>query len=525
MPEFNQISELQQFEWGTILWFIEPNDMDIERMSAGVITFYPNTVQEEHLHSVDEQVIYVVSGTGTHIIDGQDYPLKPGEIKHISPYTRHKVINDSLGELKLLIVYTPSKFQRLLTQPANQQISEETNIRTFLDYELIGNLLNKLSEAIDLSLAIIDTQGEFIVKTDNYPVFCDLLTTVSQGNHCGQNIKRIYQEIGRFSKPQLFLCCSNIASIIIPIFHDNAVIGYIKCGQVFLSKPESIAVFEQFTSIAGLYNISREELVKTYLQIKVEPKSRLYAAAEATFAIANCITDMAAAVLRQKELDNSRLSLIKEQIATTKLEKALREADFKLLQSQIQPHFLFNTLNMIAQMAYVEGTEKVANLIWSLSDLLRFTLRKSEELIPLQEEISMLNNYIHIQLSRFGDRLQIVLDVEDGLENALVPCMLLQPLVENAIIHGFELGTKKGLVTVLIQRAGDYVQCCVSDNGLGFNAVTAEVESKNSIGLNSVRNRLQYYFKENHQFRIESQLNEGTKILLSFPLIGGNGDA
>ena len=416
MPQLDRISEVQQFEWGNILWFIEPNDMDVERMSAGIITFYPNKVQEEHLHSGDEQVIYVISGTGIHIIDEQSYPLSPGIIKHIFPYTRHKVINNSEGELKLLIVYTPSKYQRLLAQPPIQQAGEEINIHTFLDYEIIGGLLNKLSQAIDLSLAIIDMQGEFIIKTDNYPIFCNLLTKASHGKHCGQSIERIYEKKECCCKPQLFLCCSNIVSIIIPIFNGSVVIGYIKCGQVFLSKPDSRAVIDQFNTTYGMYNLSRDELIKAYLQIKIEPKSRLYAAAEATFAIANCIADMAAAALRQKELKKSRLSLIKEQIATTKLEKALREADFKLLQSQIQPHFLFNTLNMIAQMAYVEGTEKVARLIWSLSDLLRFTLRKSEELIPLKDEISMLNNYIHIQLSRFGDRLQIVLDIQSGLE-------------------------------------------------------------------------------------------------------------
>ena len=99
--------------------------------------------------------------------------------------------------------------------------------------------------------------------------------------------------------------------------------------------------------------------------------------------------------------------------------------------------------------------------------------------------------------------------------------MLLQPLVENAIIHGFELCTQKGLITVTILKENNYVQCCVEDNGLGFDPKMAGADGKNSIGLNSVRNRLQYYFKEDHQFRIESQATHGTKITLAFPVIGG----
>lgn len=89
-------------------------------------------------------------------------------------------------------------------------------------------------------------------------------------------------------------------------------------------------------------------------------------------------------------------------------------------------------------MAYIDGAERVANLTWSLSDLLRSTLNKTEQLIPLKEEVAVLTNYLHIQTSRFGDRISFVLNIDPDLLDVSVPCMLLQPLVENAIIHGLE---------------------------------------------------------------------------------------
>jgi len=524
VPEINELGKTQVFEWGSIRWFVEPSDLDVERMSVGLITFYPHTVQEEHLHSGDEQVICVVAGSGVQIVDGQAFSLRPGDVKHISPYTRHKVINDSAQELKLIIVYTPSKFQRLLSRPAETApLNEDGDIRAFLDFEVIGGLLNRLSEALGLSLALLDAAGEFIIKTDNYPQFCRLINDASGGSHCRRYIRRALREIGPPGRPHLFLCCNDIASIIIPILRGNAAGGYIKCGEVFLSKPDGEQIERSLKEVCAAYRLPVDNVMSTSAAIRVEPKSRLYAAAEATFAIANCIAEMTATALKQKELDNSRLSLIREQMATAKLEKALQEADLKLLQSQINPHFLFNTLSTIAQLAYIEGAERAAGLVWSLSDLLRFTLRKTEELVPLAEEIRMLNNYLHIQQARFGERLSVTLDIAPGLDDVPIPCMLLQPLVENAIIHGFELSPVKGVINLAIGRAGDRLRCRVEDNGVGFDPKQA-LAKKGGIGLRSVRNRLRYYFKDDFAFQVESEAGKGTAVTIAFPVLGGRDD-
>lgn len=526
MPEFNQFGAHQRFTWGSILWFVEPSDLDVERLSIGLISFDPCTVQEEHFHSGDEQVIYVVSGHGSQIIDGQPYSLNPGDLRHIGPYTRHKVVNDSAEELKLIIVYTPSKFQRLLAQPVDTGGAVEvSDIRAFLDLEVLGGLLNKLSQALGLSMAVLDTNGEFIIKTDNTPEFCRLLSHATQGSHCRRYIQEAIRYIDsgrRIGKPYLFFCCNDIASIIIPIMSGNSIKGYIKCGEVFLNKPDADAADQAMRQLSAAYSLPLDHVMDSSANIRIEPKSRLYAAAEATFAIANCIAEMTSAALRKKELDNSRLSLIHEQMASAKLEKALQEADFRLLQSQINPHFLFNTLNTIAQMAYIEGAEKVAGLVWNLSDLLRFSLRKTEELIPLHEEIKMLQNYLNIQQTRFGDRLRILVDMEAGLDHVAIPCMLLQPLVENAIVHGFELSTQAGVINITLKRIGDKLSCTIEDNGIGFDPQTVAAKT-GGIGLNSAKARLQYYYKDHFDFCISSQPGKGTTVGVAFP-IGGSSD-
>lgn len=517
----NQIGKVQHFEWGSLLWFFEPDDLDIERLSVGLIAFKPHSEHKEHLHSGDEQVIYVISGHGIQTINGVMETLNPGDLKHVPPYVRHKVINDSFEELKLIIVYTPSKFQQLLARPETPHFNEDVNVLTFLDDEKLKDLLNKLSEAINLSLAVIDVKGRFLITTDNYPAFCSMLAAVPNGRHCQPSILEACQNTALTNKPNLLFCCHGIASIIMPIYNGNNIIGYIKCGQVFLSEPDIENILPELSALCSNYGISKKNLLNEYRRIKLEPKSRLYAAAEATFAIANYITEMAASALRQKELDKSRIALIQEQIAKAELEKALREADLKLLQSKINPHFLFNTLNTIAQMAYLDGSVKVANLVWDLSGILRCTLRKTDQPISLREEINILKNYIDIQLSRFGERLSINLDIDHRLNDVVLPCMLLQPLVENAIIHGFECSRKKGIVTISVQQSGNNVMIMVEDNGLGFDPGSVAVSKGNGLGIQSVKNRLQYYYGNCHVFQIDSKPEKGTRVTLSFPKVEG----
>jgi len=524
MPHLDPDRKVQEFDWGTILWNVDPSKTEDGRLSVGTISFNPYAEQDFHVHAGYEQVLYVISGSGIQFVDDTESKIKSGDITHMPPYSRHRVINTSAEELKMLIVYTTSKFQVSVTDGRKIQTDEKINLKTFLDYEAIVSILKKLSEAIDMGLAIIDTNGDLIMATDNYPRFCSTLREKSSDNYCRGNLVKACNQIQFIDKPYFFQCCNGVMSVMIPICNGDNIIGYILCGQVFLDKRDAEEGNTNIQILADEFKIDAGELLNMYRSIKLEPKNRLQSAAEATFAVASCIADTFSAAFRQKELDSSKLSLVQEQMEKANLEKALREADLKLLQSQIHPHFLFNTLNTIAQMAYVEGAERAADLVWSLSDLLRSTLKRNEKMVPLQEEIKMLNSYLNIQLARFGDRLKIELDVPPGIEHFLVPSMLIQPLVENAIIHGFEGAITRGNIKISFRVEGNYVNCTIVDNGIGFDPETYNVSHRgcNSIGLSSVKNRLQYYFNDDYRFNVISKPNQGTTVELAFPQMGGN---
>jgi quercetin dioxygenase-like cupin family protein/ligand-binding sensor protein/two-component sensor histidine kinase len=526
MPTLSELSQSQQFDWGFIRWLVEPGCGGVERVSAGLLTFNAQSVQKEHLHTGYEQILYVVSGKGRHEVNGEAVCLEPGSLVHIPPFARHAMYNEGEEPLTLVSLSFPLRSQPV---PREQEKIEEeyanSSIWSFLDMKALGVLLEKLSQALGFRLSLVDTRGNTIVSSGNMPPFCAMLRDASKGRHCKKRLREAIKEGFSSRKTDkkaihgaLFMCCNSIASILIPVWGNQSIAGYIKCGEVFFSKSDQGAMTDSLRTTAERHNLSPAELATAASGVRVELKSVLYAAAEATLAIANYITEMAASAMRRLELDKSRLSLVEEQMASARLEKALREADFKLLQSRINPHFLFNTLNTVSQMAYVEGNHKVAQTLWSLSDLLRFTLRRSEELISLQEELKLLLDYVLIQQTRYGDRLTVDWAIEPGIEDALIPCMLLQPLVENAIVHGLEPLVGQGRIRFSARKEGISLHFSIRDNGVGFSP-QEDAEKPGHIGIASVRNRLQYYFADASSLSIESAPGKGTKVSIRMPVV------
>ncbi len=291
------------------------------------------------------------------------------------------------------------------------------------------------------------------------------------------------------------------------------ILGYIKCGEFFIT-PEDQAKMSSF--LVNEFAMKPDRARKLADSLNIEKINHMYSAAEATLAVAGYIVENGLAMVRQKEMDENRLSIINEQMNRANLEKALKEADFKLLQSQINPHFLFNTLNMISQMAYMDGADRVADLVCSLAELMRATLKKANMLIPLGEEIALLKDYLHIQKSRFEERLTASIEVDEGLDQVRIPILILQPLVENAIVRGVEVKLEDCLVEVKVKRLeNDWISLSVRDNGPGFQDSQPR---PGGLGLRSIKDRLRHFYNDQFTYRVESRPGLGAFIELTIPM-------
>jgi len=215
-------------------------------------------------------------------------------------------------------------------------------------------------------------------------------------------------------------------------------------------------------------------------------------------------------VLRGME---SRRRLRDEQLRSALLESQLAQAQLQALRMQLQPHFLFNTLNAISALALADPLQ-ARLMIARLSDFLRLTLEERHApQVPLARELEFLRCYLDIQQVRFQDRLSTRLDVADDALRAAVPNLILQPLVENALRHGLLAKAEPGSLQVVGQRDGDELVLCVDDDGLGLPPDGAS----EGIGLTNTRARLAMLFGGDARLELQRRDGGGTRVELRLP--------
>jgi two-component system LytT family sensor kinase len=204
------------------------------------------------------------------------------------------------------------------------------------------------------------------------------------------------------------------------------------------------------------------------------------------------------------------------QIKTTELERALVEARLGALQTQLNPHFLFNALNAIS--AHIEGTPRTARrMLEQLGDLLRLSLSHAEDQeIPLAEEIEFIDKYISLQQARFGDRLEVTTSIDPEVLDVLVPTFLLEPLVENAIRHGIAPRSEKGRLEISGGKREDRLRLSIRDNGPGLPQGW-DADRNGGIGIQNTRERLQHLYGNNHMFAISGTSGSGVLVEIEIP--------
>ena len=232
--------------------------------------------------------------------------------------------------------------------------------------------------------------------------------------------------------------------------------------------------------------------------------------------------------------ENQRLAeqLHKEEMDRAEMEKRLETTRMDLLQSQIKPHFLFNTLNTISGMAELEDAEKTDSMIRSLSRLFRYNLHTTDQFVSFSQELEVARDYLYLQRMRFGDRVQYELPDPTAPESAvfgstMVPVFLLQPLVENAVIHGIAKKEQGGKITISTEQTDDAFHIQVSDTGVGMDPDTLQglmsalrgepSDVRVGIGIGNLYKRLETLYGPG-SMQISSTAGEGTQVNITIPI-------
>lgn len=203
-----------------------------------------------------------------------------------------------------------------------------------------------------------------------------------------------------------------------------------------------------------------------------------------------------------------------------------RKSELKALQSQINPHFLYNTLDSIIWMAESKRNEEVVLMTASLARLLRQSISNEEELVTVSQEVEYVRSYLTIQKMRYKDKLEFQIEVDPEIESVKIIKLVLQPIVENAIYHGLKYKDSKGLLMVHGRRSGDNAVIEIIDNGVGMEPETlAHIFERhkvnyhsNGVGVYNVQQRLQLYYGNDYGITYESEKNKGTIAAITIPM-------
>jgi sensor histidine kinase YesM len=204
--------------------------------------------------------------------------------------------------------------------------------------------------------------------------------------------------------------------------------------------------------------------------------------------------------------------LSREKVRRLEIEKSMAETELKLLQSQMEPHFLFNTLSNVISLIDTDR-ERARRMLESFSSFLRNSfLTARERTVTLSQELDVIRNYLDIFTIRMGDRLNYVIDVPENIRDCRIPPLLIQPLVENAVKHGLEPSVSGGIVTIEGRRDGKSIRIMVSDSGVGINE-----KNSGGVGLANIRKRLALLYGAQGRLEFEENKPGGIKVTIEIP--------
>ncbi len=230
--------------------------------------------------------------------------------------------------------------------------------------------------------------------------------------------------------------------------------------------------------------------------------------------IAICLATIAAVAMPITIWKNTRNEMLLEE-----QQRLLMQARLSALTAQINPHFLFNTLNSIVSLVRSDP-DTARTVIFKLSNILRQLLRKNETFSPLREEMAFVDDYLSIEVIRFGEqKLRIVKEIEEETLPLMVPSMLLQPIIENAIRHGLNPRVEGGIIHIRSSRQNGRLELEVRDNGVGIPPLKLKDIYRQGIGISNVQERLRVLYGSHFTMEITSPTEGGTSIRIGIPML------
>ncbi|MBU9836467.1 PocR ligand-binding domain-containing protein [Rahnella sp. L72c] len=407
-------------------------------------------------------------------------------------------------------------------------MNNKYKLHEFLDIKKLQTLQDNFSKSMMIALVVVDQDDVPVTQASGFSDFCARSRcNPSLATHCYESDNAGGRAAMRAGKPVVYRCYCGFVEFAVPIMINDHYLGAFISGQVKVEEEKERTI----PYILDNNQIWKENawLIDLHQDAKRMPYDRFESTASTLLHVSSYLVEQAHTNNIQRELHRKDLELTDELRKRVETERSLHEAEFKALSYQINPHFLFNVLNTIGRLAYLENAQRTENMVHDFSDMMRYLLRKSNHgLITLRHEINYVTSYMSIQKVRMNDRFDYQCDIPEKYAEVVCPFLILQPLVENFFNYVVEPRDTPSWLRISANDDGHDVILQVTDNGDGISPADIanilsgdENRQKGGIGINNIKNRLQLLFGESYGLGISSlhQPQRGTTITLKFPML------
>lgn len=519
-PAVSGKAVLQEFGIARFRWVHTPPP-EAWGVSVAVVSVPPGQEWAPHRHSGYEQFVYVLGGCGEQWVNGVRQSLRQGACAYIPGGATHRLVSRGPGELHLLAIYNPVPVSVDLP-PADASALPSQGVPRLADLvplPYLQRIQDSLAEATGLGAMVLDGDGGCVTEPSGLPLFCRLVRE-APGAPCPA-----FRDRQPRRGPTFLTCCCGVSCVAVPILLEESFMGCVVCGFVLVG-PARAEEREHVSALAARTGIDARRLLEAYDQVPVVLDTPLRAAAVSLQTATSSLVELAAREARERLLREYTEGLAREKELVRSLEAKLAETRFRLLQAQFSPHFLFNALNTIAS-AITAGDPEPERIVYALADFLRYVLNHREGLVPLQEEVRCVTSYLTIQQGRFGPQMAVSVEVPAELGGLEVPSLLLQPLVENAVVHGLAPRDYRGRVRIAAWREGDNLALEVSDDGVGVprgrlvgapHVSFVAPAGEGGLGLRMVRDKLEWHYGGRAELSLWSEPGAGTRVVVKIPI-------
>lgn len=359
----------------------------------------------------------------------------------------------------------------------------------------------------DMTMMIVDLDGKILYEFIPSPDFCKYVCQKEQSQICPMCMDAM-----RDGEEATFVCPNGLKNIAVPIKEDENTVAYVIGSRVYSHTTEYQKYMLDIPKLAQKCNLDAEFVAKTCSTLKTAEDDKIDAHERLCTYIAQSISRALTHGMQQEPLQS---------IEKDMLEKRIIDLEAKNNSLMVNPHFLFNTLNCIARIAYFEHAPKTEELIYYLSDLLRYNVQNLQSLHTIQAELDNIEKYLYIQKARFQSRLQYSINVPDHIRSCRIPNMVLQPIVENALLHGIAPKRDGGKIDIYAENHGEKIMIFVVDNGNGFPKEVLkrlkgnEIAGTAEMGLRITDKRIKQYYGEEYGLEVVKSDYSGSTVSIT----------